>query len=323
MAVMQGTEISIILPVRNLENEISGILHWASAQVPDREAELIVVDMGSTDRTVLEAVQRIKELKLRGFVIQNGETTVASALNTGMQKAGGEFVTFLFARRLYRNFIPGYIDAALRSAADFVFGCSTEEEVRAAERCLVSSAVCKEQGSSLVSNLISGTLRMDISAILIRRKLLTEKQLYFFDSCSYGYSEEFVYRCLLSADSAVQAPVLLRREQAFEMKRAKQQPVGKNIFQYADAMLRIVDFIRTGPKEEKELLALFEQQKLPFTVMHGVDVMLREGVGYNAVRGYLRVNGYDKFLKSGRKTEKALWRRLAVWQMIPWMYRPK
>lgn len=320
---MQETEISMILPVRNLETEISGILHWASKQVPGRQPELIVVDMGSTDRTVLEAVQQIKELKLRGFVIQNGETTVSSALNTGMQKAGGEFVTFLFARRLYPGFLPSYLETARRSGADFVFGCMAEDEVRPAERRLVSSAVCAKQGTSLVSCMIGGTLRMDISAVLIRRRLLTEKQLYFFDSCSYGYSEEFLYRCLLAADTAVQAPVLLQREQTCELRRPKQQPVGKNIFQYADAMLRVADCVRTGPRDDPELLSLFEQQKIPFAVMHGVDVMIREGVGYNALRGFLRVNGYDKLLKTGRKTEKSLRRRITVWEMIPWMYRPE
>ncbi|NLJ31149.1 MAG: glycosyltransferase family 2 protein [Clostridiales bacterium] len=320
---MQSAELSVIFPVRNLEKEISGILHWVSAQTAGLETELIVVDMGSDDRTVLEAVQKIKERGLRGFVIQNGETTVASALNTGIQKAGGDYVTFLFAGRLYRGFAPCYMETAVRSGADFVYGCMTEEESRTAERRLVSSAVCREQGATLVFNMIKGTLRMDISAVFIRRAFLMEKQIRFTDSCGYGYSEEFVYRCLLEAESAVQAPVVLHREKECEMKRGRQQPVGKNIFQYADAMLRVADLVRTGSTEDLKLVALFEQQKLPLTVMHGVDVMLQEGVGYNAVRGFLRVNGYDKYLKTGRKTAKSLKRRIAVWKMIPWMYQPK
>ena len=40
--------------------------------------------------------------------------------------------------------------------------------------------------------------------------------------------------------------------------------------------------------------------------MNSVDVMLREGSGYNAVRGVLRVLGYDSLLKTGRRTEKNL-----------------
>lgn len=323
MTEMQLTEISVILPVRNLEKEVPGILRWASRQTAGREAEFIVVDMGSGDRTVLEAVQEMKDRKLRGFVIQNGDTTVSSALNTGMQKAGGEYVTFLFARRLYRNFIEGYLQTAARSGADFVFGCTAEEEARAAERRLAGSAMIREQGSAFIRDVLKGGLRIDISAVLIRRKFLAEKQLHFFDACSYGYSEEFVYRCLLAADTAVQSPVVLQREGTYELKRGKQQPAGNNIFQYADAMLRVSDLIRTGSREDGELLALFEQQKLPLTVMNGVDVMLQEGTGYNAVRGYLRVNGYDKLLKPGRRTEKKLRRRIAVWQVIPWMYQPK
>lgn len=50
MAAMQCTELSIIIPVRNIEQEISGILRSVAAQTAGREAELIVVDMAPTTR---------------------------------------------------------------------------------------------------------------------------------------------------------------------------------------------------------------------------------------------------------------------------------
>ena len=57
--------------------------------------------------------------------------------------------------------------------------------------------------------------------------------------------------------------------------------------------------------------------------MNGVDIMLHEGNGYNAVRGILRVLGYDKLLRVGRRTEKNLKRRIRTWNLIPWMYKTK
>lgn len=320
---MQLTEISLILPVRNLEREISSILRWAAGQTEGREAEFIVVDMGSADRTVLEAVQQIKELKLRGFVIQNGESTVAAALNTGIQKAGGEYITFLFARRLYRNFIGAYLDTAARTSADIVFGSTGMEESHVAEHKLLNKMKASQPGSCYVKSVLQGNLHLDISALLIKNKYLFEKKIRFLDSCSYGYAEEFVFHSLLLAEVIAQSPVVLKRETEYEMKREKQQMAGKNIFQHADALLRVLDLVKAVSRDDEELIALFEQQKLPLTVMNGVDVMLREGVGYNAVRGYLHVAGYDKFLKTGRKTEKSLKHRIKLWQFIPWMYQPK
>lgn len=319
---MQLADLSIIIPVRNIEQEISGILRSVAAQVSELEAEFIVVDMGSGDQTVLEAVQLIKELKLKGFVIQNGDSTVSAALNTGIQKSGGEYITFIFARRLYRDFIRGYYETAVRTSADFIFGSVTEEESHAAERRLISSAVKQESGSGYVKNVLKGGYHIDISAILIRRKFLLEKQIRFFDSCSHGYAEEFVFRCLLMADTIVQSPILIRRDTVYELKRPKQKPIGRNIFQHADAVLRIMDIVRAS-REDPELTQLFERQKLPLTIMDAVDILLKEGAGYNAIRGYLHATGYDKMLQTGRVTDKALRHRITVWQVIPWMYRVK
>lgn len=320
---MQLTEISIIIPVRNIEQEISGILRSVAAQTAGREAEFIVVDMGSSDQTVLEAVQLIKELKLRGFVIQNGDGTVSAALNTGIQKAGGDYITFIFARRLYRDFIIGYLNTAARTGADFVFGSVGEEEAHSAERRLLSKAVRQENGPSCIKNILRGTLHIDISAVLLRRRFIMEKQIRFFDSCSHGYAEEFVFHCLLAAENVAQSPTIMKRDTVYELKRGKQKTVGKNIFQHTDAMLRILDQIKNLNHDDAELIALFEKEKLPLTVMNGVDVMLKEGVGYNAVRGYLRVGGYDKLLVTGRQTDKALKHRVRVWHTIPWMYKIK
>nr|WP_319488223.1 glycosyltransferase [uncultured Caproiciproducens sp.] len=320
---MQITKLSIIVPVRNVEQEISGVLRSVAAQTAGLEAEFIVVDMGSADKTVLEAVQLIKELKLRGFVIQNGDGTVAAALNTGLQKSGGDYITFIFARRLYRDFINGYLETAVRTSADFVFGSTSEDESHAAERRLISKSICRDSGTQYLKNILKNTIHIDISAIMLRRRFLLDRQIYFFDSCSHGYAEEFVFRCLLSADTIAQSPAIIKRDTVYELKRGKQKPIGKNIFQHTDAMLRIFDIIKTTHRDDTELTQIFEHEKLPLTVMNGVDIILREGTGYNSVRGYLHVAGYDKLLATGRQTNKALKRRIAVWRTIPWMYKAK
>lgn len=317
---MQGMDLSIIIPVRNIEQQISGILRSVASQAADLEVEFIVVDMGSTDQTVLESVQLIKELKLRGFVIQNGDTTVASALNTGIQKAGGHYITFIFARRLYRDFIRGYLETAVRTSADFIFGSVSEEESRACERRLISKSIHRETGAQYIKGILKGNIHIDISAIMLRRKFIVGKQIRFFDSCSYGYSEEFVFRCLLSAEVIVQAPTIIKRDAVYELKRGKQKPAGNGIFQRTDAMLRILDSIKTGG-QDAELIQLFEQEKLPLAIMNGIDILLGEGVGYDAIRGYLKASGYNKFLITGKQTDSALKRRIFVWKTLPWMYK--
>jgi len=320
---MQLTGLSIILPVRNIAGEISGILRSIASQADYLNAEYIVVDMGSTDQTVLEAVQLIKELKLRGYVIQNGNGSVSAALNTGIQKSGGEYITFIFARRLYRDFMKGYFDTAQKTKADFVFGSISESDAKFAERRVISKVVKRATGADYVKEIIRGNVHIDISAIMIRHKFITQKQIHFNENCAYGYAEEFVFRCLLAAETIVQSPTIIMRDNVFELKRGKLEKVGNHIFQHTDAMLRIADIIKTDFSDNDELAQVITYKKLPLTVMHGVDVMLKEGNGYSAIHGYLKVAGYDKLLVTGKQTDKELKRRILFWNVVPWIYQPK
>ena len=319
---MQQTQLSIILPVKNVEQVIEGILCFAADQTEKLEAEYIIVDMGSTDRTVLQAVQFIKSRKLHGFVIQNGDSTAAAALNTGLQKACGDYVTFIFARRLYLNFVQGYYDTALRTGADFVFGCENEEEVRAAERHMISRAIRHPGGQSVLRSLLEGAVRIDISAVLISRIFLSEHNISFFESSRYGYSEEFLYRCLLAAGQTVQSPTLIRRNGVFELKRGKLKPAGEAIFQRAEAILRVLDVVRASGGDT-ELIRLLEKRKLPEILMDCVDVLLREGNDCGTVKRCLRDFGYDRYLSPTREMNRGLIKKILVWKTAPWLYVPR
>lgn len=311
---MQTPELSLILPVRDVEIELPGILRSIAEQVGDTAAEWIIVDMGSEDMTVLRAVQYIKEERLHGFVIQNGRESVSAALNTGMQKAAGEYLTFVFARRLYSGYLASYIAAAQETKADFIYGSMEATEGK--------GKLSEADNLSTVLQMVQGRQRIDIAALMVRKGFLKQQKLYFQESCRHGYSEEFMYCCLLSGAKTAKVPVLLKRKSELELWRPKATPAGREIFQAIEAMLRVQAVIENRCPENHELCDSFEEQKLPETVMNCVDILLREGLGYNAVRGYLRVEGYDRLLVQGKRTSRALRARIRLWKLLPWMYRP-
>ncbi len=320
---MQAAELSIVLPVKNIEKEIVGILRFVVEQAAGTECELIVIDMGSRDRTVLQAVRLIKELGIHGFVVQNGDSTVPAALNTGIQKAGGRYLTFVFARRLYEDFLVPGLETARRTNADFLFGCRDADEVRVAERRTLSSAIRRRGGDQYLKDAWLRGASIDISAVLIRRGFLLDRQIEFEESCRYGYAGEFLSRCLLLAEAAVQAPVLLRRNGALELRRGKQAQAGTAIFQRVEAVQRVADLARTACAGDAELLRLLERVRLPLAVMEAVDVLLREGNAPRAVRDLLRTYGYDRFLVADRRMDPKLRRRILLWRFSPGLYRPK
>ena len=123
---MDSCTLSVLFPVRNIEQEIGAILRLTAEQTQGINTEFIVADMGSTDKTVWEALRAIKELRLSGSVLQSGEGTVARALNTAMVRAAGEYVSFVFARRLYSAFLAPYCEMAHMLHSDIVFGTAGE-----------------------------------------------------------------------------------------------------------------------------------------------------------------------------------------------------
>lgn len=319
---MQAASLSILAPVRNIENEITGILQFAAEQTKGLETEFIVVDMGSSDRTVLQAVWLMKELGLHGFVVQNGASLVPEALNTAIQKSSGEYLSFLFARRLYSGFAKPLLESARRSQADLVFGCTGKDEVHAAERRTVSSAIRQPDGAWVAREMLRRGTVPDLAAILVRREFLIENGLLFTESSIYGYAEEFLFRCLFSASSVLQVPTLLVRDETFELGRGRQGQIGWSIFQRAQAALRVREAARSSLPEDTELLRLLEKDKIPRTVMNCVDIAMREGKTFLQVRRYLSESGYDRLLMTDGRTEKNLRHRVFLWKTAPWLYRP-
>lgn len=317
--ILSDIALSLILPVRNVEHEISAILQFVSEQIKSLSTELIIVDIGSTDNTVLESVQILHAAELRGCVIQNGDTTIAAALNTGLMRVHGSYVSFLFARRLYCNFLNNYYQTALHTNADLIFGCITENSAARASKRLPGTG---PTNINFVYQMLKGQIAIDISAIMVRATFLTENHIQFSEDCRFGYAEEFVLRCLLLANTAAQSPILLQRDSVHELHRGKSAPCGRAILQRVDAMLRILDVLHSCRCGTAELIALFQEQQIPKTILSCIDVLLREGCSYKTINIYLRHGGYDKMMITGKHTEAALRKKVFLWKWFPWMYRP-
>lgn len=306
--------LSVIFPVKNIAQEISSILRLTAEQTQGINAEFLVVDMGSSDKTVWEALRVVKELKLPGAVIQSGEGTVARALNTALVRASGRYVSFVFARRLYTGHLTAYCSAAEASNADIVFG--TAGEPFGKEGVAVPGSVC-------LQGILEEKLSVDIAAILLRRAFLEQRRLSFSEFCEYGYSEEFLLRCFCAAESAVRCEAILKRDTAYELRRGKQKPVGTAVFQRMEALLRATEYIESRLPGDRRVSILLRERRLPQAVMWCVDLLLREGNGYGAVQGMLKVSGYRKYLRCGANTPFELKKRIRLWRNLPWMYKPR
>ncbi len=315
---MASADISVIIPMRNLEQEIAGIVRSVADQVPDLQVEYIIVDMGSSDRGVLEALSVIKESKLRGYVVQNGTGTIGAAFNTGIYKAAGEYITFLFPRRLYRDFIAGYYQDARQTDADMVFGIPGGEHFF----CGTGPAkIC--EGREVALKLLHSSYGIDMGAVLLRRSFLLENRILFAEDCAYGYAEEFILRALLYTSRAVESPTPVMRDKIYQVKGYHPKTVGVQCFERIEALKRVYSVIQARHGKDHKLVTCFLQEKMPDAVLSCVDSLLNEGVGYNAIRGMLRLKGYEKFLVAGKHSGHRLRKAIITWKLMPWMYKSR
>ncbi len=85
--------ISVVIPAYNAERTISKTVESVQKQTVS-DIEIIVIDDGSTDRT-LELIQGIQDERLKIFSYKNGGLPVAR--NRGISRARGEFISFIDA----------------------------------------------------------------------------------------------------------------------------------------------------------------------------------------------------------------------------------
>lgn len=312
---MQTVDVSIIFPVRNLENELPSILEHIVKQTGSFTFELLIVDMGSEDATVATSLRMIHHLGISGCVVQNGKGSPAAALNSGIQRAKGKYITFVFARRLYRNVLGSYWSTAELTGADIVFGSTSQIDSRLAERQAISRVVKKKSGTDYMQACFEGKLYIDMASLLLRRQFLLEHQLWFTADCRYGYAEEFVCRCLMRAQEVVQSPVLLERVPELEWNAPPKEAAGRDVFQEIEAMLRVRDILWCEHPDCEELRELMDCQQLPRAVMHCIDILLRNGLSASAVKSELKKRSYHALLKTSKVTSSDLKKKIRDWKL--------
>ena len=308
---MANVDISVIIPSKNNKNTTAKIINKISENTKGLEVEYIVIDMNSTDNSVLSALNEIKKHNLRGCVIQSGGGTVSSALNTGIYKSDGKYITFVYPSRLYKSdYISSYYNTIEEKNADLVFSAPKTE--------LVSAEMDSIGGSELAVGLVRSVISMDICAVMIRREYLLENHIKFYEDCTTGYAEAFVFNALIFEPKIAYSDIKLERDRMDIPQKDELSPKN-SVFSRIDAMLKVYETVQLSKKGDTSLNNAFEYNKMPSVVMSCVDTLLKDGFPYSAIKNSLKLKGYDKLLKFSRHTPPKLRIRILKWRFMPIM----
>ncbi|MBX7206377.1 MAG: glycosyltransferase family 2 protein [Bacteroidia bacterium] len=113
--------LSIIIPCLNEEDHIEKLLNWVVTACPD-ESEILVIDGGSSDRTI-ELINNKIAINKKIKLLHNNSKYVSHALNTGVQSANGKYIARLDVHAIYPdNYFTECIKLLETTQADNVGG---------------------------------------------------------------------------------------------------------------------------------------------------------------------------------------------------------
>ena len=186
--------ISIIIPAYNAADYLAQTIESVLNQTYS-DFELILIDDGSTDRTreIIKDYQ-CKDARIKYFYKENGG--VSSARNLGLQKATGDFVSFLDSDDLWdRRFLESMYHK-LVAGGELACFCGYIEKR--------GDTITRYPGhfgavDVLKEKLRVGSFRVSTDCWLIDRKFLSAEHITFTEGCHYMEDLEFFVKLLFRA----------------------------------------------------------------------------------------------------------------------------
>lgn len=181
--------VSIIIPTYNRESYVLRAVESVLNQTY-RDIEVVLIDDGSTDNTAHKLKEvSTKDSRLKYFFQEN--KGVAAARNLGMQKASGEYISFL-------------------DSDDVLYPCKVEEQIReltkqGADVCVCNYWIVKEKqrriglrGSikNFLLHYLQNKMTPQTNSWLFKSALWKDNKILFREGCSWGEDMEFFVKLI-------------------------------------------------------------------------------------------------------------------------------
>lgn len=213
-------DCTVIIPVYNAEATVCRAIESVFAgDSVDYSYEVIVVDDGSTDRTV-QNIQRLCEKYASLFLIQKENGGVSSARNIGLQNARGHFLYFMDADdELFADALNTVMKRAYETGCDMVIADYETVELsgrfvsRVAPEFHEPLLAKAEIESDILYRFVTGEnqgLNSLWNKLYVRRNII-DAGLVFDEKRSHGEDWQFNIGYLEQADSVCYENVLLYR----------------------------------------------------------------------------------------------------------------
>ncbi|MGL5593102.1 MAG: glycosyltransferase [Cetobacterium sp.] len=195
--------ISVIIPLYNVEKYIYDCLLSFENQ-SYKDFEIIIIDDGSTDKSLEVVKTYIHQSKLNIKIIEQENQGVSVARNTGITNSKGEYICFVdsddmvspkYLQELFEK-ITEEIDISICNIKNISEAQTYEKKIereRNSEIEIYSSEIA-------LNKFLLRDLKPGVWAMIIKKNILEKNNIYFTKGARYSEDIEFIYKILASSN---------------------------------------------------------------------------------------------------------------------------
>lgn len=192
---MGGPVISVVVPCYNSEKTLLRTINSINDQVC-KNFELVIVDDGSTDRTIELARQLQAKFDCKTTIVELGKNMgVSVARNYGLEKVRGKYVVFLDSDdEICPDFLEKSVAKLEKEQAD-IWGCGYQVIGEAGE-LLKERRPRRLKGGNPPLDYLKGYMKLHICSTVFRKSFLETGNLFFSPGRTSAEDQEFLIRAL-------------------------------------------------------------------------------------------------------------------------------
>lgn len=261
---MKSLKISVVIPCYNASKTIYETLDSLACQtrIPD---EVICVDDGSTDNTFELLNCYVQSTSLRIQLVQQENSGVSVARNTGVQHAVGDILLFLDADDQYAPFFIEMVEKQMNEQVDTVYGYYThlQNEI---EGLNSEPIIAKKERKIMMDEFMFYKNRYHTSAFAYKKEILAQNHICFTPHAKYGEDWEFTTKYLDCCKTGVRID-----ENVMFYRRSDTSAMGKLTYDHVDAIasaIRVEQFLKEKKSDYFERFNSYMRHKAIFSVAH-------------------------------------------------------
>lgn len=203
---LEKNKVSIVVPVYNVENYISGCFDSLQRQTYTN-MEIIFVNDGSKDSSP-ELLMKFKEqAKCHVEIIDAQNSGVSTARNFGAKAASGDYICFVDADDMLDiNYIK-YMANALETHKECKLAICKKsvipDECREIPINNSELSACQKSSDEILKGMLYHQISVGIWCAMIETKFLRDNHLYFADGYQYSEDLELLWRLAIHSPQTV------------------------------------------------------------------------------------------------------------------------